>query len=103
MKFRSIEDVESRREAIISIVTTAIANERNGVEVQVSDALELPSELTDRLAAEPELAKAFEALTPGRKRGYMIHIGGGKPSETRARRVEKCIPKIMEGKGYNER
>ncbi len=103
LKFRSIEEVESQRDAIVSIVNTAIANERNGVEVEVSDELDLPAELTDRLAAEPELAEAFEALTPGRKRGYMIHIGGAKQSDTRARRVEKCIPKIMEGKGYNER
>ena len=50
-----------------------------------------------------KLAKAFQALTPGRRRGYALHIGGAKQSKTRASRVEKCVDRILEGKGFNER
>ncbi|PVA08306.1 YdeI/OmpD-associated family protein [Thalassorhabdomicrobium marinisediminis] len=63
----------------------------------------VPDELTDALDADPELADAFAALTPGRKRGYYMHIGSAKQSVTRARRIEKLRPQIFAGKGFNER
>lgn len=64
--------------------------------------IELPEELVEVLDADPELAEAFHALTPGRKRSYAIAIGGAKKSETRYARVEKLHPKILAGKGANE-
>lgn len=64
---------------------------------------DVPEELTDALDADPQLAEAFDALTPGRKRGYFMHIGSAKQSATRARRVEKLRDRIFAGKGFNER
>lgn len=64
---------------------------------------ELPEELTDLLAGDPDLAAAFEALTPGRQRSFALHVGGAKQAKTRASRAERCIPKILAGKGFNER
>jgi uncharacterized protein YdeI (YjbR/CyaY-like superfamily) len=64
---------------------------------------ELAAELQERLDADPKLKAAFEALTPGRRRFYNIHISEAKQSATRAARVEKCIPKILAGKGLQDR
>ncbi len=61
------------------------------------------AELAGRLATDARLRRAFEALTPGRRRSHILHIGGAKQSETRARRVEKCAPVILAGRGFNER
>ncbi|MGE0631960.1 MAG: YdeI family protein [Pseudobdellovibrionaceae bacterium] len=47
----------------------------------------------------PKLKKAFGALTPGRQRAYILHFASAKQSETRISRIEKCIPKILVGKG----
>jgi hypothetical protein len=48
-------------------------------------------------------APAFEALTPGRQRGYLFHFAGAKQSETRTARIEKAMPAIFEGRGFLER
>jgi uncharacterized protein YdeI (YjbR/CyaY-like superfamily) len=48
------------------------------------------------------LRAAFEGLTPGRQRAYLLHFNGAKQSKTRADRVEKCIPQILDGLGLND-
>lgn len=68
--------------------------------------LELRSmaEFTERRgAAEGFLAQAYEALTPGRRRSHVLHVSGAKQSDTRARRVDRCVPDILAGRGFNER
>jgi len=65
--------------------------------------LELPTELTEALAADSELNEAFHALTPGRQRSYVINLNSAKKSETRFARIDKFRPKILEGKGATER
>ncbi|WP_411890474.1 YdeI/OmpD-associated family protein [Yoonia sp. SDW83-1] len=64
---------------------------------------EMPAELADGLDADPQLAEAFAALTPGRQRGYFLHITSAKQSTTRNARIEKCRDRIFAGKGFNER
>jgi len=64
--------------------------------------LDLPEELIEAMDADPELAEAFHALTPGRQRSYAIVLNGAKKSETRVARIEKLRPKILAGKGANE-
>ena len=61
------------------------------------------AELEQRLEQDPELAQAFAALTPGRRRSHILHVSGAKQSDTRARRVERCVPEILAGRGFNER
>lgn len=65
--------------------------------------LDLPDELTEALDADPELAEAFHALTPGRQRSWAIQIGAAKKPETRMARVTKARERILAGKGANER
>ena len=64
--------------------------------------LELPNELAEALGADPELAEAFHALTPGRQKSYVININSAKKPETRIRRVAKFRDRILEGKGATE-
>lgn len=63
----------------------------------------LAPELAARLASDPELAAAFERLTPGRQREMHLFIGAAKKSETRESRVDKCVPQILAGKGLRDR
>ncbi|WP_202594550.1 YdeI/OmpD-associated family protein [Reinekea blandensis] len=71
--------------------------------VKVERELTLPDELAEALDADPELAEAFHALTPGRQKSYIINIGGAKKSETRIARIEKFRDKIFAGKGAMDR
>lgn len=103
LKFTALVDVEARRGQIEDFVRKAIAAERAGVTIGRAQMEALPDALAERLAASPELQAAFDALTPGRQRSHVIHVSGAKQDATQARRVEKCVPKIIAGKGFNER
>jgi uncharacterized protein YdeI (YjbR/CyaY-like superfamily) len=61
-----------------------------------------PAELQTYMQAHPDFAQAFEALTPGRRRGYLLHFSGAAQSSTRLRRIETSRPKVMAGKGMQE-
>ena len=103
-RFRSLADVDARRDAIIGLVRQAIALERAGVKIDApADADPIPDELAQRLEEDPALRDAFDALTPGRRRSHLLHISGAKQAETRARRVERCAIDILAGRGFNER
>jgi uncharacterized protein YdeI (YjbR/CyaY-like superfamily) len=64
--------------------------------------VELPDELIEALDADPDLAEAFHALTPGRQKSYAILLNSAKTSATRLARIQKARPKILTGKGANE-
>lgn len=64
---------------------------------------DLPDELVAALDADPELAEAFHALTPGRRNSYVVHLNGAKTSSTRTARIAKSRERIIAGKGLNER
>jgi uncharacterized protein YdeI (YjbR/CyaY-like superfamily) len=63
----------------------------------------VPEELKEFFKKKPALKKAFEALTPGRQRAYILHFSSAKQSATRRSRIEKSIASILEGKGLNDR
>ena len=65
--------------------------------------IELPDELVEALDADPDLAEAFHALTPGRQRSYVINLNSAKTSATRMSRIAKFREKILSGKGATER
>ena len=70
---------------------------------KVERVLDMPEELIDALDADPELAEAFEKLTPGRQRSYVLNLNSAKQSATRVSRIEKFRGKILAGKGALER
>jgi uncharacterized protein YdeI (YjbR/CyaY-like superfamily) len=85
-------------------VNEAIEVEKAGLQITYKKTSEfkMPAEFKDKLAAQPRLKTAFEALTPGRQRGYLLYFSGPKQSTTRESRIEKCVPQILKGKGLND-
>jgi len=70
---------------------------------RVQREIEVPDELTEALDADPELAEAFQALTPGRQKSYLFNLNQAKQPATRMARIEKFRGRILEGKGLLER
>ena len=105
LHFTSLAEIEAREAAIRGFVDQAIAIEKQGLEVDFDEKedIEYPAELVDRLDADGELREAFERLTPGRRRGYLIHFAEPKQGATRARRIEKWAGAILAGKGMHDR
>jgi uncharacterized protein YdeI (YjbR/CyaY-like superfamily) len=63
----------------------------------------MPEEFQQKLNDDPALKTAFEALTPGRQRGYLLYFSAAKQSKTRRSRIEKYIPQIFRGRGLNDK
>jgi uncharacterized protein YdeI (YjbR/CyaY-like superfamily) len=103
MMFASLEDVEARVDAVAGYVEQAVVVEEAGTEVPPRPDEELAPELAERLAGDPELAASFDGLTPGRQRAYNLHVSAAKQSSTRERRVDRIVPRILEGKGLSDR
>ncbi|TWT90340.1 hypothetical protein Mal64_07280 [Pseudobythopirellula maris] len=104
IRFTSVGEIVRLRPAIEACLREAIAAERAGLKVEVDQgaALELPAELVARFDESPALRTAFEALTPGRQRGYAMHFAAAKQSKTRTARIEKYEPRILQGKGFHD-
>jgi|ERR1700722_631430 len=104
LRFTSLADVNKHKAAISSYIREAIAVEKSGAKVPMKDAAQfaMPGEFLKRLEDDPELAEAFHALTPGRQKGYLLHFAGAKQSVTRAARVEKHAPRILQGLGLDD-
>ena len=105
MKFTSAKDIRAKAATIKAYVREAIAIEKAGLRMKprrTSD-FPVPKELRQRFRRYPRFKRAFEALTPGRQRGYLYHFATAKQSATRAARIEKAMPAIFEGKGFLER
>ncbi len=103
LKFRAVDEVNARRAQAAAYLDQAIALERAGVKTAPASRPDVPAELEARLAADPALRAAYDALTPGRQRSHILHVSGAKATETRARRAEACAAVILAGKGFNER
>ncbi|MEQ8879154.1 MAG: YdeI/OmpD-associated family protein [Cyclobacteriaceae bacterium] len=104
IKFTSVKHITDLEQTLREYIYEAIEVERLGLKVEFKKNPEpMPEELEIRLEEDPQLKSAFYALTPGRQRGYIIHFSQPKQSKTRETRIEKCIPKIMEGKGFFDR
>lgn len=104
IRFTNVADVTKLAKTVKAYVKEAVANERAGLQVAkkgTSD-FEMPEELRAELAADPDLKEAFTKLTPGRQRAYLLHFGEAKLAKTRAARVEKHIPRILEGLGLDD-
>lgn len=103
VRFTSVDDVTRLGDAVAACVEEAVAVEREGRTVPPAPEAELVAELRGRLDRDPALRAAFEALTPGRRREYDLHVAGAKRAGTRQERVERCVPRILEGKGLRDR
>jgi len=104
MRFTSAKEIAAKAATIEAYVREAIAAARAGLKVETKPVeLPVPAELKDKLRKDPPFKRAFEALTPGRRRGYLFHFTGAKQAATRTARIEKARPAILEGRGFLER
>ena len=101
IRFTSVDEIARLGSALKAYVQDAIELTKAGAKVQrkTTSDFPVPAELRDRMDDDPDLRAAFEALTPGRQRGYLFHFNAAKQSKTREARIEKCMPRILEGKG----
>lgn len=104
VRFTNLKEIVELKSVLKAYIHEAIEVEKSGLKVAFKKHTELtfPEEFQTRLDEDRELKDAFEALTPGRQRAYNLYFTAPKQSKTRASRVEKSIPMILDGKGPNE-
>ena len=104
MKFTSAREIATKAPTIKAYLREAVAAAKAGKKVETKPReFALPEELKEKFRRDPKFKRAFEALTPGRQRGYLFHFTGAKQSATRTARIEKAMPAIFEGRGFLER
>lgn len=104
IRFTGAREITKSKAALKAYIYQAIEVEKAGLKVPLKKTKEfaVPEEFQKELARSKTLEKAFEALTPGRQRGYLLHFSQPKQSKTREARIEKWIPQILKGKGLND-
>lgn len=104
MRFTSLQEVVKRKRIIKAYVKEAIELEKSGVKVPLKKTTEfsIPEEFQKKLNRMPSLKTAFQSLTPGRQRGYLLYFSSAKQATTREARIEKHIPRILAGKGIDD-
>ena len=104
IRFTHVDEIDELEPLLKAYIQEAIDVEKAGLEVNFKETsdFDMPEEFQKKLDENPALKTAFEALTPGRQRGYLLYFSTAKQSKTRASRVEKCIPQIFDGKGLND-
>ena len=102
--FTHVEEINALAPVLREYINQAVENEKAGMQVQFVKAGEqsVPEEFQQKLSEDVALKKAFESLTPGRQRAYLIHFSGAKQPQTRLARIEKLIPRILAGKGLQD-
>lgn len=104
IRFTALQEISDLEKEIRTYVYEAVEVEKSGIKVPMKKTKEfdMPEEFQHKLDGNPELKEAFESLTPGRQRAYLLHFSSAKQSKTREARIEKCIPQILTGKGLND-
>lgn len=104
IRFTSLEEIVKLKKTIKSYMNEAIAIEESGGQVPVkkSQDFEVPQEIVAKLKKHPGLLVAFNKLSPGRRRAYVLHFTAAKQEKTVDSRIEKALPAILKGKGLNE-
>ncbi len=103
IRFTSVEEIVGKEAIIKAYIFEAVEVEKAGLKVKFKKNPEpIPEELQQTMDENPQLKASFEALTPGRQRGYILHFSQPKQSKTRYARIEKCIPQILAGEGLHD-
>ncbi len=104
IRFTSLQQVNKLKSVINAYVFEAVKIEESGAKVvfRTTSEFAMPDEFKIRLSKDRTLKKAFESLTPGRQRGYLLHFSSAKQAKTREARVEKNISNILDGKGLED-
>jgi uncharacterized protein YdeI (YjbR/CyaY-like superfamily) len=104
IRFASVKEIEVLTPLLKRYIRAAIALEKAGKQVVLKKTAEfdMPEEFSTAMKQMPDLKKAFNALTPGRQRGYLLYFAGAKQSKTRMVRIEKHLDRILAGKGLDD-
>ena len=104
MRFTDLRDIIDLEATITSYIKEAIRVERSGKKIALKKTaeFEMPEEFMTRLKKDRVLMAAFQSLTPGRQRGYLLYFSSAKQSKTRSDRVERYVPQILKGKGIDD-
>lgn len=102
--FTDLQQISDLENSIRKYIFNAVEIEESGakVEMKPTRAFEMPEEFRQKMETDAVLKTAFEALTPGRQRAYLLYFSSAKQSKTRQSRIEKYIPEILAGKGLND-
>jgi len=104
IRFTDVQQIVDLEPVLKAYIHEAVEVEKAGTKVQLKKVTEraIPQELQQKLDAIPALKTAFSALTPGRQRAYLLFFSAAKQSKTREARVEKCMQRILSGKGLDD-
>ncbi len=104
IRFTDVKEIREQEAILKAYIFEAIEVEKAGLKVELKKTKEfnMPEEFQQKLDENPELKAAFEALTPGRQRGYLLYFSQPKQSKTRLARVEKYWDQILDGMGLND-
>ena len=104
IRFTSAREIFELEPVLKAYINEAIEVEKAGLKVDLkkTEDYKIPKEFQSKLIEIPALKKAFEKLTPGRQKAYLFHFSQPKTSKTREARVEKYLPKILDGKGIDD-
>lgn len=103
IRFTSTREIVELKSILKAYIHQAIDVEKSGLKVELKKNPEpVPEEFKKKLDQTPSLKTAFAALTPGRQRAYLLYFSAAKQSKTRQSRIEKCMPRILDGKGLDD-
>ena len=104
IRFTSVDEIKRMDNMLKAYIDEAISIERSGQKVvkKTTADFAVAEEFQARLDGDPALKAAFEALTPGRQRGYLLFFSSAKQAKTREARIDKCVPQILAGKGLDD-
>jgi uncharacterized protein YdeI (YjbR/CyaY-like superfamily) len=104
IRFKNLEELISIEKTIKQYIFEAIEVEKSGIKLEPKSntTQTFPEELISAFSQNSNLKKAFESLTPGRQRGYLLHFASAAQSKTRVSRIDNCTIKIMNGFGFND-
>lgn len=104
MRFTSLAEIEAKAVPLRDYVFEAVEIEEKGLKVPMkkTEAFAMPEEFKQRLAGDVGLKTAFESLSAGRQRAYLLHFSSARQAKTRLARIEKYLPKILSGKGMDD-
>ncbi len=104
VRFTNVDEIIEMEPILKAYIQAAIEVEKAGLKVNFKQPAEFPvaEEFQSKLDVMPALKTAFDSLTPGRQRAYLLYFSAPKQSKTREARVEKAVPQILDGKGLND-
>ncbi|HSN62104.1 MAG TPA: YdeI/OmpD-associated family protein [Ferruginibacter sp.] len=105
IRFTNVEEILKNKSTIKAYIKEAVKLDKAGLKLELKKTTEykIPAEFQAVLNDMPELKTAFQSLTPGRQRGYLLYFSAAKQSKTREARIEKYLQQILDGKGLDDK